>query len=461
MVDVLMAPRRSVGWRWGERRSGRAQLFVRFSRALRDEALRPKRRQIELAQVLKPRVQPLFLLVPKSGAAGGGAGGGGGGDGDGGDSGGPLHHVKYTVAGQETQRCLIWVCLPGKDKAKVTFKYRYSADSQWNSHSGVRNRGNGWWTNADGWDYVYNRYEHSVWIDDGLVYEGIDTPDADQFVDVPADGTFPTVKGSLVADSAQASMAAVHDLLQRSQPVLKYHLSKIVFPAHMRFQKQKISVCRMRCIASSHPSDGGEGGGGEGAMIRRPRYGPADSGLARCSDAAPAPLHVSEQASGNDLGGDLVFPKRIGFTGTPSDLLPQAMGKCGFREGTEGEMVHTLTELRMMRPVVLRDSLEGGCSDWDSTLLLDMIARSHPTFEQPLHALIDTGALITGLSNKEVAIHLIEAGLPLDGVVYLGDEDVKMIYEKKGGRAIKLEDSLIPLERRFCFYDQARRQAGL
>ena len=70
-------------------------------------------------------------------------------------------------------------------------------------------------------------------------------------------------------------------------------------------------------------------------------------------------------------------------------------------------MVHTLTELRMMHPVVLRESLQG-CVDWDSTMILDMIARGHPAFEQPLHALIDTGALITGLSNLEV--RLIESG---------------------------------------------------
>ena len=61
------------------------------------------------------------------------------------------------------------------------------------------------------------------------------------------------------------------------------------------------------------------------------------------------------------------------------------MGACGFREGTEGEMVHTLTELRMMKPVVLRESLEKtGSLDWDSTMILTMIAQSHPAFEQPL-----------------------------------------------------------------------------
>lgn len=129
------------------------------------------------------------------------------------------------------------------------------------------------------------------------------------------------------------------------------------------------------------------------------------------------------------------------------------MGKCGFAKGTEGEMVHTLTSLKIMKPLRLREMLAHS-KDWTSLLLLTMIATSHPQLDQPLHALIDTGALITGLSNQEVASHLIDAGLPMDGVVFLGADDAKMIFEKKGRRVIKLEDSLIPMERRFTFYDQ-------
>ena len=158
-------------------------------------------------------------------------------------------------------------------------------------------------------------------------------------------------------------------------------------------------------------------------------------------------------ASGGDLGCDLIFPRRIGFTGTPSDLLPSSLGKCGFAQGTEGEMVHTLTSLKIMKPLRLKEVLTRS-KDCTSLMLLDMIATSHPALDQPMHALIDTGALITGLSNQEVAMHLLDAGLPMEGVVYLGAEDIKMIFEKKGRRAIKLEDSLIPMEKRFCFYDQ-------
>jgi hypothetical protein len=92
--------------------------------------------------------------------------------------------------------------------------------------------------------------------------------------------------------------------------------------------------------------------------------------------------------------------------------------------------------------------------DWTSVDILKMITKSDPSLDLPLHALIDTGALITGMSNEEVAIYLIENGLQLDGVVFLGANDEKMIYEKKTKRSIKLSDSLISLDRRFCFYDQ-------
>ena len=197
-----------------------------------------------------------------------------------------------------------------------------------------RYRGNGWWTSSSDTGFFFDgneHCEHAVFIDDAMVMDAIETPGSEKIVAVPADGTFPVDKGNRDAAASAVSMRAVSALLKESPAVLKYHLSKIVFPEHLRFQKQKIS------------------------------------------------------ASGSDLGGDLVFPKRIGFTGTPSDLLPQAMGACGFREGTEGEMVHTLTELRMMKPVVLRESLEKtGSLDWDSTMILTMIAQSHPAFEQPL-----------------------------------------------------------------------------
>jgi ankyrin repeat protein len=192
------------------------------------------------------------------------------------------------------------------------------------------------------------------------------------------------------------SSSELLELLGRSPSVQKYYLRTITFPKLLMFQEQKIS------------------------------------------------------ASGVALGSKFMFAKRIGFTGTPSDLLPMGLGKCQFAEGAEGEIVHTLTSTTLMKMVDHPDK------DWTSEQLLTMIAKDDACFEQPMNALIDTGALITGMSNAEVAKFLMENGLQkrLDGVVYLGDNDKKMIYEARSKRSIQLEDSLIPLERRFCFYDQ-------
>ncbi len=97
-------------------------------------------------------------------------------------------------------------------------------------------------------------------------------------------------------------------------------------------------------------------------------------------------------SNGQDLGGDMLFKRRLGFSGTPSDLLPVEMGRCHYESGSDGKMVHFLTSLKVMNKV----QLEG---EWTPQNILDTIALANP----PYNALIDTGALITGLSNYEVA----------------------------------------------------------
>ena len=41
-------------------------------------------------------------------------------------------------------------------------------------------------------------------------------------------------------------------------------------------------------------------------------------------------------ASGQELGGSMLFARRVGFSGTPSDLLPLELGACGYEQGSEG-----------------------------------------------------------------------------------------------------------------------------
>jgi hypothetical protein len=63
--------------------------------------------------------------------------------------------------------------------------------------------------------------------------------------------------------------------------------------------------------------------------------------------------------------------------------------------------------------------------NWSVEALLQRIA----TAERPrFNALIDTGALITGYSNLEVAQELLHRGLPwCEGVVFLDDQDRQQV----------------------------------
>ena len=125
----------------------------------------------------------------------------------------------------------------------------------------------------------------------------------------------------------------LHRLLHKSPAVIKYYLTEVIFPEFMSVQKQKIST------------------------------------------------------SGVDLAGDLIFPARLGFSGTPSELLPASMGRCAFAETTQGEMVHTLSSPSIVKLVHIDSSA------WSAKLLLDLIAMQDPCLEQPIHALIGPQSL--------------------------------------------------------------------
>ena len=113
----------------------------------------------------------------------------------------------------------------------------------------------------------------------------------------------------------------------------------------------------------------------------------------------PAVMHnhlIKLSASGQELGSDILFGQRVGFSGTPSDLLPRAVFPCGFESGSEGRIIHTLTTPDIVSVV------ETG--DWTVEKLLKYVATRDP----PFNTLIDTGALVTGMSNREVAEFLLK-----------------------------------------------------
>ena len=157
-------------------------------------------------------------------------------------------------------------------------------------------------------------------------------------------------------------------------------------------------------------------------------------------------------ACGQELGGDLVFGTRLGFSGTPSELLPLELGTCRYERESDGKMVSILTDPSVCASAPLPN-------DWGADAVLARCAQGD------LAALIDTGALVTGYGNREVAEALLlgkgKLGplpeLPaekFDGVVYLDEADRQMILLRDGRRTLPLDQSGVPRNRRFSFYDQ-------
>lgn len=162
-------------------------------------------------------------------------------------------------------------------------------------------------------------------------------------------------------------------------------------------------------------------------------------------------------ASGQELGGDFLFPLRLGFSGTPSNLLPVEFGSCMFEECVEAQIIDVLTSPK--------DDAKGDgavelyClrSEWTAESLLKDLASAEP----PYHALIDTGALVTGYSNAGVARRLLElsegtsVGIGrMEGVVFLDALDRQMIQLRAGMKVVPLSQSAVPMDRRFTFFDQ-------
>lgn len=143
-------------------------------------------------------------------------------------------------------------------------------------------------------------------------------------------------------------------------------------------------------------------------------------------------------ASGSELGGAILFGTRLGFSGTPSSLLPTELQPCQFEAGSEGKIIHTLTN-----PDIVTCESTG---PWTVTSLLDTIALREPAFS----ALIDTGALVTGLSNEQVARYLLDNGLKsMEGVVYLRNtDDEQMILLRGREHPILLKECGLSNEKR-------------
>jgi hypothetical protein len=92
---------------------------------------------------------------------------------------------------------------------------------------------------------------------------------------------------------------------------------------------------------------------------------------------------IKASACGHELGSSMLFGRRIGFSGTPSNLLPIDLGECFYEPGSDGNIVTVLSDPNVTTAEVLSD-------DWGPRKLLRKIATSEP----PFHALIDTVRLL-------------------------------------------------------------------
>ena len=160
---------------------------------------------------------------------------------------------------------------------------------------------------------------------------------------------------------------------------------------------------------------------------------------------------VKISSSGQELGSDILFGRRLGFSGTPSNLLPVDIVPCHFERGSEGKILRCLTDNSITKEAKI--SIDSSDDDeWTVKGVLDQIAQST---NPPFHALIDTGALVTGYSNEEVARYLTDTGLKhLQGCVFLDHLDRKMIYLRGAARCIPLSECGLARGKRFTFYDQ-------
>jgi hypothetical protein len=235
------------------------------------------------------------------------------------------------------------------------------------------------------------RHESWVYAAGGAVRGLKGTKDGKPWLTAEGDSDKEVVQLKFLQKSNEEQMDKLYNLLTHEPLVIHHYLTKTIFPLHMRNQRMKIS------------------------------------------------------ASGQAVGGDMLVGKRLGFSGTPSDLLPQELGKCDYETGDDGMMLTTVLDKNVTSYEFVED-------DWTVELLLESFATSSsPRY----NALIDTGALITGYSNKEVAQQLLDRGLEwCDGVVYLDDDDKQQVLVRATGRSVSADQCGVPLERRFAFYDQ-------
>jgi len=71
---------------------------------------------------------------------------------------------------------------------------------------------------------------------------------------------------------------------------------------------------------------------------------------------------------GQELGGEILFGRRVGFSGTPSDILPVELGSCRYERGSDGKVIHLLSSSDIVKVSLLP-------SNWTATSVLEFVAQ--------------------------------------------------------------------------------------
>ncbi|CAK0885167.1 unnamed protein product [Prorocentrum cordatum] len=170
-------------------------------------------------------------------------------------------------------------------------------------------------------------------------------------------------------------------------------------------------------------------------------------------------------SSSMDLGGKMLFNVRLGFTGTPSEVLPRDFEnekgeRCVYEDESDAEIIRTLTSRKCVSVELVKSAHLAGKSNkpgvvWDVESLLQYI--SERAVAMKWSALIDTGALITGYDNVGVARELMNRGLRdagVKGVVYLDDQDNQCVVMADGRERVPFATCGLKPNERFTFFDQ-------
>jgi len=133
-----------------------------------------------------------------------------------------------------------------------------------------------------------------------------------------------------------------------------------------------------------------------------------------------------------------------GFSGTPNSCLPRDLGECVWERGTEGRFVHILGSA-----LHVGFGPEALGTHWTPHDLIKIVATSPRKF----CALIDAGALITGISNLDVAKLVLKHSSWRTECVFLDENGEKMIVDRSDHVAPFLASSSSDVGDTFSFFD--------